>query len=245
MRIALLSDIHGNLAALESVHRDVRRRGVDAVVVLGDNVSGPLMPQETAEYLISEGWLTISGNHDRHVTQPSTSPLEASDLYAISQLGQDQIHWLASLDSCHQYSEEVFLCHGTPESDCTYFLESIRDGRLVLATASEVQNRLGGQTSAVVACGHTHVPRVARSNAGQLLVNPGSVGLQAYRDADHQPHAVEMGSTDARYAIIESSPEGWLAHLLAVPYSHKQMANLARNNGRADWEVALLSGYAL
>ena len=53
MRIALVSDIHGNLAALEAVAADIRRRGVDRVANLGDNVSDPLWPQETAQYLMA------------------------------------------------------------------------------------------------------------------------------------------------------------------------------------------------
>ena len=53
MRIALVSDIHGNLAALEAVAADIRRRGVDRVANLGDNVSDPLWPQETAHYLMA------------------------------------------------------------------------------------------------------------------------------------------------------------------------------------------------
>ena len=52
MRIALVSDIHGNLAALEAVAADICRRGADQVVNLGDNLSGPLLPCETAQWLI-------------------------------------------------------------------------------------------------------------------------------------------------------------------------------------------------
>jgi Icc-related predicted phosphoesterase len=51
MRIAVVTDIHGNLAALEAVHRDIRRRGIDLIVNLGDSLSGPLLPRETAEFI--------------------------------------------------------------------------------------------------------------------------------------------------------------------------------------------------
>jgi len=52
MRIAVISDIHGNLPALKAFVRDIKRRGVDAVVNLGDSLSGPLLPLETAQFLI-------------------------------------------------------------------------------------------------------------------------------------------------------------------------------------------------
>ena len=53
MRIAAVSDIHGNLFALDAVLADIERRGVDLIVNLGDIVSGPLLPRETAERLMS------------------------------------------------------------------------------------------------------------------------------------------------------------------------------------------------
>jgi predicted phosphodiesterase len=53
MRIALVSDIHGNLPALEAVVRDIAQRGVEVVVNLGDSLSGPLLPLETARYLMA------------------------------------------------------------------------------------------------------------------------------------------------------------------------------------------------
>ena len=56
MRIALVSDIHGNLPALEAVAADIRRRGADRVVNLGDNLSGPLLPRETAQWLMASGY---------------------------------------------------------------------------------------------------------------------------------------------------------------------------------------------
>ena len=67
MRIAILSDIHGNLAALEAVTEDLRHRAVDAVVNLGDGLSGPLLPLETAQFLMARNWTQLSGHHERQV----------------------------------------------------------------------------------------------------------------------------------------------------------------------------------
>jgi predicted phosphodiesterase len=138
---------------------------------------------------------------------------------------------------------DVLLCHGTPRSDLEYFLETLDADGLLLARADEIEARLDGQDAALVACGHTHLPRAVRTRRGQLIVNPGSVGLPAYEDTHPIPHRVETGSPDARYAIVETSPTGWVATLLAVPYDFSPMAELARRHGRADWESALSSGY--
>lgn len=244
MRIALVSDIHGNLAALEAVAADIRRRVVDVVVNLGDNLSGPLLPLETADFLMSSGWLSLAGNHERQLLSVGDGACPgASDEYAYSQLGERQLQWLGTLKPFAQFSDEVFLYHATPRSDCEYFLESVDGSTMRVATIGEIEERLNGESSRVVACGHTHVPRSIRLATGQLLVNPGSVGLQAYDDDNPHFHAMEMGSTDARYAIIERNNREWTTALIAVPYDYRSMAALARLRGRPEWERALLTGY--
>ncbi len=96
----------------------------------------------------------------------------------------------------------------------------------------------------MIACGHTHLPRALRGKNDQLPINPGSVGLPAYDDSSPSPHVVETGSPDARYTILEGrEPEYWVVSLLSVPYDHRAMAELAKKNGRPEWEHALLTGY--
>jgi hypothetical protein len=83
---------------------------------------------------------------------------------------------------------------------------------------------------------------VLRTAAGQLLVNPGSVGLQAYEWDRPFPHRIENGAPDAHYAIVERAHGQWQAQLLAVPYDHESMALLAQARGMADWVHALRTG---
>lgn len=246
MRTALLSDIHGNLAALEAVVEDLRHRRVDRIVNLGDSLSGPLLPLETAQYLMRSGWPCLAGNHERQILELQPGRASASDAYAHARLGAAEFAWLRGLPAMLRFEdEELLLCHGTPRSDGEYFLESIHGDALGLASAAEIDERLGGERAALIACGHTHIPRALRSGAGQLLVNPGSVGLQAWDDEHPSPHVAETGSPDARYAIIERGPAGgWSVEQLVVSYDHAAMAALARRRGRPDWERALLSGYA-
>ena len=81
-------------------------------------------------------------------------------------------------------------------------------GVVRIATQDELSERLGTQRevmqASLIACGHTHVPRVMRSATGAWVVNPGSVGRPAYDDTHPLYHRVEMGSPDARYAIVAS-----------------------------------------
>jgi predicted phosphodiesterase len=243
MRLALVSDIHGNLPALEAVVADIRRRGADQVVCLGDNVSGPLLPKETAQFLIASEWVVLAGNHERQVLSFRTGEGGPSDEYAYSQLGEVEFAWLRSLKPHLALSPEVFLCHGTPRSDCEHFLESIHGSSLCAASESEVADRLGEVKAAVVACGHSHVPRSMRNASGQIIVNPGSVGLQAYIDDHPRPYSVQSGTPDAHYAIVEKRANLWTCGHFAVPYDALSMAKLARLRNRPEWEQALLRGY--
>ena len=244
MRLALVSDIHGNLPALEAVVEDIRRRGADQIVCLGDNVSGPLLPRETAQYLMSTGWTVLAGNHERQVLSFDSHGSGASDRYAYSQLTAPEIDWMRSLKPHVLLSPTIFLCHGTPSSDCEHFLETPRAGSLVVASSADIACRLGHVGSELVACGHSHVPRSVRMPTGQLLVNPGSVGLQAYTDDQPEFYAMELGTPDAHYAIVERVSTGWLSAHYAVQYDHVSMAKLAKARSRPDWESALQRGYA-
>ncbi len=238
MRIAVLSDIHGNLAALQAVVADFKRRGVDAVVNLGDSLSGPLLPRDTARFLMAQDWVHLAGNHERQVLHLSPNA-SFSDRFARSELGQPELDWMDGLDHTQKFNEQVLLCHGAPSADNVTLLQSAERP----ATAAEVEQRLGGHFAELVLCGHTHVARSVRTVRGGLIVNPGSVGLQAYSDDYPHPHVVESGSPDARYAIVERGVAGWTAEMFTVPYPHQQMAELARSRNCLDWERALLTGY--
>ena len=250
MRIAILSDIHGNLPALEAVVSHIQRRGVDAVINLGDSVSGPLLPRETIRFLMAQDWVQLAGNHERQVLEldpdaPDNMQRHPSDAYARAQLGVRELAWMASLRSCQRLNDQVLLCHGTPRSDLEYFLESVDPGQphVRLATAEEVAQRLGDARAELVVCGHTHVPRSMRAPNGTLIVNPGSVGLQAYDDDHPSFHMIQNGSPDARYSIVERLDGQWISALIAVPYDYRPMADLAQRNGRPDWAHALRTGY--
>jgi predicted phosphodiesterase len=242
MRIALLSDIHGNLPALEEVLADTRRRGVTRIVNLGDSLSGPLLPQETARFLMRQDWVQLAGNHERQLLEFAQKGGGPSDAYAHARLTPDVFDWMKSLVHARELDPEVFLCHGTPRSDVEGFLDSIEGDHTRPATEAEITERCTLTTPRVIACGHTHIPRVARSASGQLLVNPGSVGLQAHED-DHPHHyVVENGDVYARYATIEQRGGQWHAQIHPVPYDFESMAALAERNGRPEWAVALRTG---
>lgn len=261
MRLALVSDIHGNLAALEAVIEDLESRQIDQVVNLGDTLSGPLLPAQTAHRLQKLPWLHVAGNHERQVLRLPLARQSASDAFTSGQLSQADRLWLGShADSCdaalHRgqrwpdlLAPDVALCHGSPRSDVEYLLETPIDEIVQLSSTNEILERLGHHIPphiTLLACGHSHVARTVTLPSGLLIVNPGSVGLPAYDDDHAYPrsryHGVENGTPHARYAVVHKNRHGWVCELISVPYDHESMATLADQRGRPDWAYALRTG---
>ncbi len=240
--IAAISDIHGNILALEEVAADIKKRGVDTVVNLGDHLSGPLWPKETIQFLMRQEWIQISGNHDRQLIHQDPLTHGLSDGYAFKVLDDLEKKWLGALPATARINEDILLFHGTPASDSEYLLETIGHGRAQLASQSEVRQRLGNTKSPVMLCGHTHVQRIVENGDNTIIVNPGSVGLPAYEDDSPEPHVIESGSPHARYALLHHE-NTWSVELVTVTYDFQRAAEQARRNNRPEWAIALQTGY--
>jgi predicted phosphodiesterase len=256
MKIAAISDIHGNLPALDAVLADIAAQRVDMVVNLGDILSGPLWGAATAERLMPLHLPTIAGNHERQLLTLPRERMGAADAHTADELQPLHREWIASLPTTWMLNDEVYCCHGTPTSDLTYFLETTMPGfagvgrganGVRAATLAEATERAGaaqqGVAHAVILCGHTHMPRVLRLADGRLIVNPGSVGLQGYDDDHGHPHVIETRAPHARYALLERGAAGWSVALRAVAYDWEASARRAEREGRPDWAHTLRTGF--
>jgi predicted phosphodiesterase len=234
MRIAVISDVHGNRLALEAVLDDITSRGVDSTVNLGDLVSGPMEPGWTADILIEADLPTIRGNHERLLIERPPHDLDPVDRFAMSQLEQRHLDWFEGLPETRAVLGEIYMCHGTPADDSEPWLDNWWQGRSTeLPDEAEVSAKADGVDFPVLLCGHTHLARAVRLRDGRLIVNPGSVGLQ-----------INHGSPDARYAILERRNGYWAVSLRAVPYDHAAAARQATANGFPHWREALTTGWA-
>jgi predicted phosphodiesterase len=249
VRFAVVSDIHGNLPALQAVLQEIGRERIELTVNLGDILSGPLWPRETAELLMPLGWPTIAGNHERQALATGRTQ-GFSDAYAAVSMSAAQRAWLAALPaSLSLAAGDVWLIHGMPQADDEPLLETVMPDLGVhgspgirAASVAEVRERLGPTAAALVLCGHSHVPRVTALGT-TLVVNPGSVGLPAYDHNQPFDHLVECGSPHARWAVVERTAQGWQAQLRLTAYDWGAAAARAAANGRGDWADALASGF--
>ena len=257
MKIAVISDIHGNLPALQAVLAEIDAAGIDHIINCGDTLGGPLESARTANLLMQRKIPMIAGNHERQLLTLPPDKLNRSDACTASEISQHHRDWLANAPPTVWLADDVFVCHGTPHSDLHYWLETVTNDfgqhgspGVRPATPVEVLERLGTgphTKASLIVCGHTHVPRVVnvRSPAGGqsiTIVNPGSVGLPAYDDVHPFKHHIETGSPHARYAVIEKTPDGWNVQLRQVLYDFESMASLAETRQRPDWAVALRTG---
>lgn len=244
--IAVTADIHGNLWALEAVLDDARLRGAELLIDLGDLVYGPLDPGGTIAAIRSAGLplVRVLGNEDRVIWEnDGADPNHPSVGHTRACLTEEQIEWLrrspmqASVCGIHFF-------HGRPGRDDRYLLHAVERGGLRAATAAEVRTALGELDAPVILCGHSHLAGVAVLDDGTMVVNPGSVGLQAFADSRPWPHVVENRDPLARYARLVWAGGRWVPALHAVPYDWEAASRHARRNGRPDWARALESGLA-
>ncbi|MEU4033388.1 metallophosphoesterase family protein [Streptomyces collinus] len=186
-RVAVLSDIHGVLPALEAVLAEPEVAAADRIVLTGDIAAGP-QPSEVIELLREQGdrVLWVGGNADRELVEyrrgERTEIPDPIGPFAARALSERQVDLLAALPrtlTLHVRGlGQVLFCHATPRDDEEVVLADSRPERW-----AEVLAGLAPGTGTVV-CGHTHMPYV-RLTHGRLVVNPGSVGMPYGRPGAH------------------------------------------------------------
>jgi putative phosphoesterase len=184
MRVAVISDIHGNLTAFEAVLADIRQSSPDLVLHGGDLADSGSGPIEIVDRLRDLGWQGVMGNTDEMLVEPdsledfasqSSSPpalWEAVRQIASAtrdMLGEKRLAWLRELPRV-KTQEGFALVHATPES-CWR-------APAAEATDAELETIYGPLGQPVIVFGHTHRPSI-RGITGhpRLLINTGSVGL--------------------------------------------------------------------
>lgn len=180
MRVAALYDIHGNLPALEAVLHELRREGIDRLVIGGDVVPGP-MSSESVDRVLNLGVPTdfVRGNGEvAALAERTGSPSGVPEPY------RDVVRWSGESLTPEQADAiagwprtvllripplgDVLFCHATPRNENEIFTKLTREERLL-----EI---FRGLDVAMVVCGHTHM-QFDMMVGGTRIVNPGSIGM--------------------------------------------------------------------
>jgi predicted phosphodiesterase len=194
---------------------------------------------------MARGFPTVRGNHDRWVATLAPADMGLSDRYTYSALDEAQRRWFGDLPATLRLDRDILAVHGCAHDDNRYLLEDIEQGRLVRAPNEAIAQRLGRTDAALVLCGHSHQQHMVRVQDGPVILNPGSVGLPAYRDPTGVAHVSEVGSPHARYALVSRDNGAMTIELVALDYDHASAAKRAAANGSPGWAHALQTGFAL
>lgn len=231
MRIAVISDIHGNCFALDAALADLRQYSIDQIVCLGDAVQGGAQPTETINRLRglkcpivmgnADDWLLTGKNDSAEPTSPQMREVRAWMLSRLSSSDLDFMRSFLPTVEVKLDSLQRLLCfHGSPNS---------YDDVLLPHTPNEEWQRLLGPFSpAIMTGGHTHTQQVRRIGEG-LFFNPGSIGMvyNCYLPEDEF-------QTDpwAEYAIFSYGHGNMSLNFRRVPYDLEQFFEVVEASGR-------------
>lgn len=232
MRIALISDIHGNCFALEAALADLRSQPVDQIICLGDTIQGGPQPRETVEALRALACPIVMGNADawlltedeNDTVEHTTEQQREVRAWALSKLSADDLNFIRSFQPTVEVALEGgqrLLCfHGSPTS---------YDDILLPDTPGETWQRLLGPFApAIMTGGHTHTQQMRRVGEG-LFFNPGSIGL--VYDVLQPADQLQM-SAWAEYAVLTSESGRLSLDFRRAPYDGEQLIQIYLASGR-------------
>lgn len=185
MKIAVLSDIHGNLLALESVLEDIQSKNCDKILFLGDYALAGPEPTDTVNFCMSlsehDNVEMIQGNTDKMIAEFSediynniaqAAPIMANALREeANTLGEKQKEFLKELPVTKSLlidNVKILMVHGSPRRN--------NEDIMPETPLEQVENMLSGVNEDLILCGHTHIPCGFQTNTKQTVVNVGSVG---------------------------------------------------------------------
>lgn len=212
MRIALLSDIHGNLLALDACLADLESQGgADGIVVAGDLCLDGPKPKKVLQRLEEIGATCIRGNTDRYLSDDGSGetfePAEAAQIaWTRREIGERWISWLKELPFALRIGEDdnqLLVVHANPRTDDEHIWPD--------AEEEELERLIGDETATAIAFGHLHIPFV-RMWRRKLLVNVSSAGLP------------KDGDSRASYAILTERGGGWQVKHRRVAFDVKKVA---------------------
>ena len=245
VRVAVISDIHGNIVALKAALSDIEGRKVNRIVCLGDVVATGPQPIEVVELLQRIACFCVMGNTDETLVRnfPREFPrrmggaileqerrnLEALDLWTRKKLTTAHKQYLSTFKPVIKINVgggESMLCyHGSPVSNNDMILPATSDDKL--------RGMFGGRRERVFAGGHSHV-QMLRSFLGSVIVNPGSIGLAFRRGPPGRRH---YHCAVAEYAFVNSFRGTLSLDSVSIPYSLSELRSAVRKSGmpNPDW----------
>ena len=210
MKIAIISDIHGNIDALESVLRDIASEDCQKIFCLGDIAMAGPEPSKTIHkihaLMQSKDFHIIQGNTDNMLSVFSfdtykeilnTNTVMGSAYLADSQLlTQEEKDFLKNLppkEEIELFGIKILLVHGSPRRNNENIYPNLK--------IEEIEEMVSGTNANIIFCGHTHMPCGYQTNTEQTIVNVGSVGRPFSEKPDSCYAIMDINENDKTYTI--------------------------------------------
>jgi predicted phosphodiesterase len=240
VRVAVISDVHGNAYALDAVLEDLRAASPDLIINLGDQIEGSADPARAAALQAGLEALEVRGNNEEKLWPGGRRARVSLEVGAwlTTQVDAATLARLAALPlTARALDGRLLACHGTPESAWDMLLWEWQYGPQGSAPGAgfyhardprELRAIVEPLNAEVVLCGHTHRPGATRVG-DTLVVNTGSVSDQV------------DGDPRARWTLLERRSGGWTVDFRAVPYDIEAAVRWSRQHSPfGAFEAALL-----
>ena len=234
MKIAVLSDIHGNCLALETVLADIKQTGVDKLVCLGDVVQGGPQPAETLAIMRELVCPIVMGNTDDWMLTGTTAEAVTEFQreireWTVSQLSETDLAFMTKFAPTVEIElneNKKLLCfHGSPKSFDDHILPPMTD--------PELAELLGGDlTSRVYTGGHVH-SQVLRRIGDTFYFRPGSVGRVYDRNRSDEEFQLD---SRAEYALLRVTGDQLSLEFRQVPMNIEKLSSIWKATNRPDAE---------
>ncbi|MHB8146795.1 MAG: metallophosphoesterase family protein [Vulcanimicrobiaceae bacterium] len=210
MRIAVLSDIHGNLVSLDACLSDLQAQGgADAIVAAGDFCLDGPKPKKVLQRLEEVGAKCVRGNTERYLSSGDVESAGQEDgqiAWTRRDVGEKWLDWMRDLPVALRIGDDenqLLICHANPTNDDEHLWPDADDAML--------ERLIGQERATAIAFGHLHLPYV-RVWRGKLLVNVASAGLP------------KDGDARACYAVFTERYGGWQVKHRRVDFDVKKVA---------------------
>src|SRR5262245_55734783 len=242
MRIAVISDMHGNSLAFETVLVDIKQRGVDQMVCLGDAIQGGPQPKQIVDRLRSLGRPVVMGNADawmltgvetgdENIPEERLKKMEEIRHWSISQLTDNDLTFISDFQLTVTiplgWNLDLLCFHGSPMS--------FDDIILPHAPKEVFDKYLGAYSDKILTGGHTHAQQIRR-NGDLFFFNPGSIGL-AY--SHYQPDGKFKVDHWADYAVLTIENRQLSLEFRRVTFDVDKLIRIYRESGRPFAEDAI------
>ena len=187
MKIAVLSDIHGNMQALDAVLKDIEQNQCDEIFCLGDLALAGPEPDKTVDFVKAQNWTIIQGNTDKMIAECTDNLIEMTkkafpamgnsleqDIKILKKENLEFLKKLPPQKSLEIEGVKILLVHGSPRRNNEDIMPNL--------PMENIEEIIAGVNEELILCGHTHIPCGYQTNSKKTVINVGSVGRPMTED---------------------------------------------------------------